>query len=144
MILVDANLLIYAVDTDSPHHGQVGAWWEQLLSGTENVGLPWVVLLAFIRITTHPRIKQSPLSVHHALQYVERWLSVPGVSIVDAPPGMYSQFAAELRVTGTGGNLANDTFLAVLARALDATLCSADHDFRRFKDLKYFNPLTDS
>lgn len=144
MILVDANLLIYAVDADSPHHAKVLAWWETLLSGPENVGLPWVVVLAFIRITTNPRIKESPLAIHEALQYVERWLSVPGVSLVDAPPGMFSALAADLRVTGSGGNLSTDTFLAVMARTLDATLCSADNDFRRFQDLKYFNPLTDS
>jgi toxin-antitoxin system PIN domain toxin len=144
MMLVDANLLIYAVDADSPHHEQVRTWWERLLSGPDSVGLPWLVLLAFVRITTHPRIMQHPMAVDKALEYVERWLSVPGVTVVEAPPGMYAQLAAELRTSGTGGNLTNDTFLAVLARALDATLCSADNDFRRFNRLKYFNPVTES
>jgi toxin-antitoxin system PIN domain toxin len=144
MILVDANLLIYAVDLDSPHHTQVRSWWENLLSGPESVGLHWLVLLAFVRVTTHPRIKQRPLLVDDALQIVERWLSVPGVSIVEAPPGMYPRLATELRSTGAGGNLTNDAFLAVLARSLNATLCSADNDFLRFRDLKYFNPLTNS
>ena len=143
MILVDANLLIYAVDADSQHHEKVRAWWERLLSGPDSVGLPWLVLLAFVRITTHARIMQHPLAVDDALEYVERWLSVPGVNVVDAPPGMYAQLATELRTSGTGGNLTNDTFLAVLARALDATLCSADNDFRRFKHLKYLNPISE-
>ncbi len=144
MMLVDANLLIYAVDADSPHHARVRAWWESLLSGPDSVGLSWLVLLAFVRITTHSRIMQHPMAVDDALEYVERWLSVPGVTLVDAPPGMYPQLAAELRTSGTGGNLTNDTFLAVLARALDATLCSADNDFRRFNRVKYFNPVLDS
>ncbi len=143
-MLVDANLLIYAVDADSPHHARVRVWWEALLSGPESVGLPWLVLLAFVRITTHARIMQHPIAVDDALEYVERWLSVPGVNVVDAPPGMYPQLAAELRTSGTGGNLTNDTFLTVLARALDATLCSADNDFRRFNRLKYFNPVSES
>ncbi|MDZ4728844.1 MAG: TA system VapC family ribonuclease toxin [Xanthomonadales bacterium] len=143
MMLVDANLLIYAVDADSPHHERVRAWWEALLSGPDSVGLSWLVLLAFVRITTHARIMQHPMSVNEALGYVERWLSVPGVSVVDATPGMYPQLATELRASGSGGNLTNDTFLAVLAASLDATLCSADNDFRRFKQLKYFNPLLD-
>ncbi len=143
MMLVDANLLIYAVDADSPHHARVRTWWEALLSGPDNVGLPWLVLLAFVRITTHARIMQHPMAVDDALEYVERWLSVPGVTVVDAPPGMYPQLAAELRTSGTGGNLTNDTFLAVLARALDAILCSADNDFRRFKDLQLYNPISD-
>jgi hypothetical protein len=143
MMLVDANLLIYAIDADSPHHERVRPWWETLLSGPDAVGLPWVVILAFIRITTHPRIMQRPLPVDDALAYVERWLAVPGVELVDAPPGVYPQLAAELRVSGTGGNLATDALLAVLARVLDATLCSADHDFRRFKSLKLYNPLSE-
>jgi len=144
MMLVDANLLIYAVDADSPHHARVRAWWEALLSGPHSVGLPWLVLLAFIRITTHTRIMQHPMAVDDALAYVERWLGVPDVTVVDAPPGMYPQLAAELRASGTGGNLSNDTFLAVLARALDATLCSADNDFRRYRNLKYYNPVFES
>ncbi|MGK2925222.1 MAG: TA system VapC family ribonuclease toxin [Lysobacterales bacterium] len=143
MMLVDANLLIYAIDADSVHHERVRAWWENLLSGPDAVGLPWVVILAFVRITTHPRIMQRPLPVDAALAYVERWLAVPGVELVDAPPALYPQLAAELRVSGSGGNLTTDAFLAVLARVLGATLCSADQDFRRFSDLALFNPLTD-
>ena len=61
--------------------------------------------------------------------------------LVDAPPGIYPQLAAELRRTGTGGNLTTDAFLATLARGLGATLCSADEDFRRFRDVAVFNPL---
>ena len=97
MMLLDANLLIYAIDADSAHHERVRPWWEDLLSGPETVGLPWVVILAFLRITTHPRIMQRPLPVNDALAYVERWLAVPGVELVDAPAGLYPQLAAELR-----------------------------------------------
>lgn len=142
MMLVDANLLIYAIDADSVHHDGVRPWWEDLLSGPETVGLPWLVILAFLRITTHPRIMQRPLPVDEALAYVERWLAVPGVEVVDAPPGLYPQLAAELRTSGTGGNLTTDAFLAVLARSLGATLCSADEDFRRFRNVRVFNPLS--
>jgi hypothetical protein len=144
MMLLDANLLIYAIDADSAHHERVRPWWEDLLSGPETVGLPWVVILAFLRITTHPRIMQRPLPVNDALAYVERWLAVPGVELVDAPAGLYPQFAAELRVSGAGGNLTTDALLAVLARSPGATLCSADEDFRRFRDVPLFNPLSKS
>jgi len=144
MMLVDVNLLIYAIDADSVHHERVRPWWERLLSGPDAVGLPWVVILGFLRITTHPRIMQRPLSVDDALAYVERWLAVPGVELVDAPPGVYPLFASELRRTGTGGNLTTDAFLALLARSLGATLCSADEDFRRFRDVAVCNPLADT
>jgi toxin-antitoxin system PIN domain toxin len=95
MMLLDANLLIYAIDADSPLHERVRPWWEKLLSGPDTVGLPWVVILAFVRITTHPRIMQRPLAVDVALAYVERWLAVPGVELVDASPAIYPQLAAE-------------------------------------------------
>jgi hypothetical protein len=143
MMLVDANLLIYAIDADSSVHERVRPWWEKLLSGPDTVGLPWVVILAFVRITTHPRIMQRPLAVDAALAYVERWLAIPGVELVAASPAIYPQLAAELRASGTGGNLTTDAFLAVLARSLDATLCSADHDFRRFEGLRLHNPLSE-
>jgi uncharacterized protein len=143
MKLLDTNLLIYAIDADSAHHERVRPWWEELLSGPDEVGLPWIVILAFVRITTHPRIMQRPLTVDAALAYVERWLAVPGVSLLNTSPAIYPQLAAELRVSGTGGNLTTDAFLAVLARTLDATLCSADHDFRRFQGLRLCNPLSD-
>ena len=87
---------------------------------------------------------QRPLPVNDALAYVERWLAVPGVELVDAPAGLYPQFAAELRVSGAGGNLTTDALLAVLARSPGATLCSADEDFRRFRDVPLFNPLSKS
>jgi hypothetical protein len=66
MMRVDANLLIYAIDADSVHHEWVRPWWENLLSGLDAVGLPWVVILAFVRISTHPRIMQWPLPVNLA------------------------------------------------------------------------------
>ncbi|MDZ7811369.1 MAG: TA system VapC family ribonuclease toxin [Arhodomonas sp.] len=72
MILVDANLLLYAVNADLPQHARARQWWEQVLSGTEAVGIPWVVILAFLRLSTNPRIFERPLSVERAMAYVDQ------------------------------------------------------------------------
>ncbi|MBM3376450.1 MAG: type II toxin-antitoxin system VapC family toxin, partial [Betaproteobacteria bacterium] len=79
MILVDVNLLLYAVNQDLPEHERARLWWEKTLSGVEAVFIPWVVLLAFLRISTNPRVFPAPLQVEQALRYVHEWLSAPTV-----------------------------------------------------------------
>ena len=80
MILVDANLLIYAVDRDSPHHVPARQWLEAALSGSDSVGIPWIAILAFVRITTHHAVMRKPLPVEHAIGYVDEWLRQPPVA----------------------------------------------------------------
>jgi toxin-antitoxin system PIN domain toxin len=82
VILVDVNLLIYAIDADSTHHLSARRWLERTLSGTTVVGLPWIVILAFLRITTHSRIMRTPLSPEAAVAYVDSWLQQPYVKLV--------------------------------------------------------------
>jgi predicted nucleic acid-binding protein len=77
MILVDANLLIYAVNQDLPPHPIARSWWESTLSGGESVGIPWVVILAFVRICTHGRVFAKPLSPESAISYIDEWLLSP-------------------------------------------------------------------
>ncbi|WP_376695969.1 type II toxin-antitoxin system VapC family toxin [Wenzhouxiangella sp. EGI_FJ10305] len=141
MILPDANLLIYAVNRDAPHHQAARTWLEQVLSGTTGVGLPWLVLIAFIRLTTNPRIFESPLSPEAALDIVSGWLEQPCVVPVGPGDRHWLIFSRLLRRDGTAGNLTNDAHLAALAIEYDATLYSADNDFRRFEGLDYVNPL---
>jgi hypothetical protein len=87
VILVDANLLIYAVNQDLPQHKLARAWWEQMLSGAVRVGIPWVSILAFLRICTNPRIFSSPLSPEAAIGYIDEWLDQPPVQLVAAGAG---------------------------------------------------------
>lgn len=141
MILVDANLLIYAIDADSPHHGASKRWLEATLSGTESVGLAWVVLLAFLRVTTHPSAVRRPLTVDAALGYVEGWLAQPFVETVAPGAAHWPLLRALLAAAGTAGNLTSDAHLAALALERGAALCSTDHDFRRFPGLQHVNPL---
>ena len=142
MILVDANLLIYAVNQDLPQHVRIKAWWEATLSGSTIVGIPWVSLLAFLRICTNPRIFSRPLSPESAIAYVDEWLQQPPVRLVTPGPGHWAIMRNLLVQTGTAGNLTTDTHIAALALELGYGIYSADNDFRRFPGLKHINPLS--
>jgi len=142
VILPDANLLIYAVNQDAPHHEAARAWLEGALSGTTAVGMPWLVLVAFIRLTTNPRVFESPLSPESALDIASGWLEQPCVAPVNPGERHWLILSRLLRHDGTAGNLTNDAHLAALAIEYNATLYSADNDFRRFEDVEYVNPLS--
>ena len=141
MILVDANLLLYAVNRDLPRHAEARAWLEAVLSGTSNVGLPWVVILAFLRITTSSRVFERPLSIEQAGAYVDSWFSLPAVRAVVPGSGHWPILKNLLETSGTGGNLTTDAHVAALALEQGYTVYSADNDFKRFAGLRHVNPL---
>jgi toxin-antitoxin system PIN domain toxin len=141
MILVDVNLLLYAVNQDLPEHERARLWWERTLSGVEAVLIPWVVLLAFLRISTNPRVFPAPLQVEQALRYVHEWLSAPTVKPVSPGEGHWPLLAQILQTTGAAGNLTTDVHIAALAIEKGATVYSADNDFKRFVGVRHVNPL---
>ena len=141
MILVDANLLIYAVNIDSPFHVRAKSWWEESLSGNEEVGLAWIVILAFIRISTRSGIFSTPLTPDLAFAYVDQWLSQPYVKLVNGSDDQWKIFRNLQLQVGTAGNLTSDTLLASLALELGASIYSADYDFKRFTGVTHINPL---
>lgn len=141
MILIDVNLLIHAHDAGSPDHEAARKWWDAALAGDEPVGLPWVTVLGFIRITTSRSILRNPLPVEDAISRVEEWLSLSHVSILQ-PTSTHATAVFELlRGIGTAGNLTTDAHLAALAIEHGCTLYSTDSDFARFPGLKWRNPL---
>ena len=141
MILIDANLLIYAVNLDSHHHRRAREWLEETLSGATSVGLPWICLLAFLRITTRPGILAHPLTSDKATGFVESWLDQPFVDPVVPGNGHWPILRNLLRLTGTSGNLTSDAHVAALAIEHGASVYSADHDFKRFPGVDHVNPL---
>lgn len=141
MKLVDANLLLYAVDRTSPHHARARAWLEERLSGSETVAFAWVVLLAFVRLATNPRVYETPMTVDEALDLVDSWLEQPVATVVhpgDRHRGVLRELLAPL---GTAANLVTDAHLAALSIEHGADLCSADADFARFPRVRWINPL---
>ena len=141
MILVDANLLIYAIDKDSPHHRRAHRFLEDALSGTTPLGLAWIVILAFLRLTTRPGILKRPLRLERALTFVDEWLSQPYVRAVGPGENHWAVFKNLLKAAGTAGNLTSDAHLAALAIEHGCTVCSTDSDFKRFPGLEHVNPL---
>lgn len=141
MILVDANLLLYAEDSLAEHHDAARNWWDTQLSGSEAVGLCWPVLNAFIRIGTNARLHQRPLTLKEAIERVQSWLNQPCVRIVHPTEGHWTIFQQMLRSGNAVGNLVSDAHLAALAVEHNSVLQSTDADFSRFRGLKWKNPI---
>ena len=141
MKLLDANILLYAYNSDSEHHEICRTWLEETLNAAEPVALPWQTLLAFIRIATNPRAQSRPLSCEQACKIVERWLEHPNVAVVTAAEQFWSILRKQMTDAQVTGPLVTDAALASLALEQGATLCSTDRDFRRFRGLKLLDPL---
>ena len=141
MIIPDINLLVYAYNTEDPSHAQAKRWWEELLNGTDPVGLPWVTISGFLRLVTHPRVLVDPMSVGQATEQVRAWLECPSVLTVEPGKKFSAIFLGLLDEAGTAGNLTTDAYLAALAIEHQAELHSNDADFSRFKGLRWRNPL---
>lgn len=141
MKVVDVNLLLYAVNRDSPQHGAAKEWLERTLQEDEPVALPWVVVLGFLRLGTSPRVFPRPLEPKQALEVVDRWLAHPSVLALAAGEEHWRVLRDLLSQSGTAGNLTTDAHLAALAIENGAELCSTDTDFARFPRVRWSNPL---
>jgi uncharacterized protein len=139
--LPDINLLLYAVNADSPHHDRARPWLEEILSGTESVGFAWLVLLGFVRLSTNHVAVERPLSASGAIDYVDEWLTRSVASIVEPTTHHIAVLRRLLEPLGTAGNLTSDAHLAALAIEHGAELCSGDADFSRFEGLRRTDPL---
>jgi uncharacterized protein len=139
--LPDVNLLLYALDSTSPHHQRAKDWLDETLSGIEPVGFSWTVLLAFVRLSTRAQIFDRPLDPAEAFDIVEGWLASPNALVVHPTERHLAVLRGLVEPLGTAGNLTADAHLAALAIEHGAEICSADHDFGRFPGLRWTNPL---
>ncbi|MCO6441078.1 MAG: type II toxin-antitoxin system VapC family toxin [Nitrococcus mobilis] len=141
MKIVDLNVLLYAVNENAPQHKSLLSWWERAVNGDEAIGLPWVVLLGFLRIATNPKIFPHPLDPAAALAKIHTWLSLANTSVVREKDEHWDILRTILGETGTAGNLTTDAHLATLAVSHGAILASCDRDFARFRGLRWENPI---
>jgi toxin-antitoxin system PIN domain toxin len=140
-VIVDANVLLYAVDADSTFHEAARDWLEETLNGPTRVGLPWASLLAFQRISTHPRASVNPLSPGQAWSYVADWLDTDA-TWVPVPGEKHAEILHRFIIDGDlRGNLVTDAHLAALAVEHGVGICSTDSDFARFPGLTWVNPV---
>lgn len=141
-MLLDANLLLYAVNKRSAHHQAAAAWLTESLNGSRRVGLPWQSLAAFLRISTHPRAFDRPLEPPIAWQRIVDWLAAPA-AWVPQPGTEHARLLGDLVVRhGVRGNLVPDAQLAALALEHGLAVCSTDTDFARFTEIRWENPLS--
>lgn len=141
MILLDANVLLYAYDARSPRHLKAKAWLEKTFSGTDSVFLSWTTLLAFVRIVTHPRVFQSPLSLEAAILCVDGWLERPCVQVLQCGDDHWKIFCRVALGGQVRGPMIMDAHLAALAVEHGMTLVTTDRDFARFEGLRFKDPL---
>ena len=141
MILLDANILVYAHVDTFKYHQSARAWLDEQLNGATPVGLPWASLLAFLRLVTNPRMFDHPEPIAEAWRQVLAWLARETAWIPE-PTERHAQVLGDfLALAGVHGNLVPDAHLAALAVEHGLTLCSTDGDFARFPGLRWLNPV---
>jgi uncharacterized protein len=141
VILVDANLLLYAIGESLPEHERARSWLDDKLNGSAPVGLPWPSLLAFVRLASNVRIFERPRPVGDAWRQAKAWLECEP-SWIPLPTERHREIIGALLGTGaTSSRLVPDAHLAALAIEHGLTLCSTDGDFARFSGLRWENPL---
>ena len=141
MIIPDLNLLVYSYDDGAPFHNPARRWWEGLVNGTERVGIPWVVVVGFVRLLTHGSLREVPASPAQAVDYVREWFRFPHVLPINPGPSHLDYLSRNLNAAGVGGNLVTDAHIAALAMEYQAEVHSNDTDFSRFPGLRWRNPL---
>jgi hypothetical protein len=141
VIVVDANLLLYAYDSAAKDHARAREWLEETLSSPDPVGLPWACLLAFLRIGTNPRALARPFSIGEATAIVGSWLAQPCVTIAEPGERHWEVLSGLLAAGQIRGPLVSDAHLAALTIEHGATLATTDRDFSRFDGLRTVNPL---
>lgn len=139
-MIVDANVLIYAVDEDAQFHQSARTWLEDALNGAARVGMPWASLLAFQRIVTHPRAYDRPLAPAQAWSYVAEWLEADRTWVPEPGPRHADVLGGLLTSQDLRGNLVTDAYLAALALEHGVGVCSFDSDFGRFPSLRWVRP----
>jgi toxin-antitoxin system PIN domain toxin len=141
VILVDANVLLYAYDASSKRHEAARRWWEERLSRPEPVWLAWSTVVAFVRIGTHVRAFEHPLTVEEACTAVDAWLERPMVGVLEPGPRHWDVLRRLLVDAQATGNLVTDAHLAAMAVEHGLVLMSTDRDFARFPGLAWQDPI---
>ena len=140
MKLVDANVLLYAVNSSALHHERSRRWLDGALSGQDTVAFAWIALLAFVRLSTKREIFPAPLTIEQAMDRVDAWLAAAPAVVVEPTPQHATVVRMLLSPLGAGGNLVSDAHLAALAVEHRCGIVSFDNDFSRFPNVPWEPP----
>ncbi|GAC1320915.1 MAG: type II toxin-antitoxin system VapC family toxin [Thermoleophilaceae bacterium] len=140
MLVIDANVLLHAVNQRAREHRAASAWLRGALGGGEAVAFAWTVMLAFLRVSTHPAAFPRPLTSGQAAEILERWLESPAAVTLEPSPRHLPLLRGLLEASGTAGNLVGDAHLAALALEHGAAVVSFDRDFARFEGIVLKRP----
>jgi uncharacterized protein len=143
MIIPDLNLLLYAYNSGAEEHSAAKSWWQDLVRSGRPIGIPWLVVLGFLRLSTTRGVFAQPVAPADALQRVDTWFSQPNISLLNPGPRHFTILRATFSAT-PGGALTSDAHLAALAIEHQAELHSNDADFSRFSGLRWRNPIQGS
>jgi hypothetical protein len=141
VIVLDVNILLYAYDSDSPHHAAAKPWIERTLSSGDPVGLPWQTIAAFLRISTNVRAMNRRLLLEEAVEAVDEWLQQPNVRVLEPTEDHWVVLRQMVTEGQTTGPLVTDAELAAIAIEYGGVLQTTDRDFARFPGLRWTNPL---
>lgn len=141
MIVLDANILLYAYDSASAHHAKARAWVEREFSGSQPIGLPWQTVTAFVRIMTNVRLPGERFAIEDAVEVIDGWLEQPNVRLLAPGEDHWSSFRQMLVEGQAAGPLTSDAHLAALTIEYGGVLHTTDRDFARFPGLRWKNPL---
>lgn len=142
MIVLDANILLYAYDSSSSHHVKARAWVEQVFSDSAPIGLPWQTISAFLRIMTNLRLPGERFTLQEAVEIVDRWLEQPNVRLLAEGEDHWPLFRQMMVEGQASGALVSDAHLVALTLEYGGMLQTTDRDFARFPSLRWANPLT--
>jgi toxin-antitoxin system PIN domain toxin len=140
MRIVDANVLLYAVNSSSEHHEASRSWLDNALSGSDIVGFAWVPLLAFARLTTKHGLFPAPMNPDDAMAQIRDWCAAPSAVMVNPTARHADVLSGLISGVGAGGNLVNDAHLAALAIEHRARIVTYDNDFGRFDGVRWDAP----
>lgn len=140
MKVVDANVLLYAINDDTTRHRSARDWLTEALNNQEPVGFTWIVILAFLRLSTSHVVFPRPLSINTATEVIEDWLAQPSAVVLEPRAGHLTRVRDLLTATGSGGNLINDAHIAAVALDRKSTVMSYDVDFTRFPGVRWEQP----
>lgn len=139
---LDANVLIYAANDDSPDRAAAARAIESLVAGDDGLVVFWPVVVAFLRVATHPRVFRNPLSLERAFEAVERLLMQPGVVCPVEGDSFLQHLRDEMMHVQGRGKLVHDAHLVALMREHGVdTILTGDRDFSRFHGIRVVNPL---